>query len=189
MPVIKRRVDKKRKGNGWWSEKERFNVVAAYLLLGKIGLVAASTGVPELTIRKWRMAPWWKETEDEIKRSSKIELSGKLGTIINKSIEGLEDRVVNGDFKWNSSTRKFERVPIGADTLNKIAGNLIDRSLVLEKEATKEVVSQETVNDRLTKLMEEMIRFSKQKKLVQTIPIEGDYTKEISDAPSQESSA
>ena len=42
------------------------------------------TGVPDITCRKWKASPWWKEAEDEIRRGTKVQLSGKLTKAIEK---------------------------------------------------------------------------------------------------------
>ena len=99
MPVVTRRIDKKVPGNnGWWSDKERYQAVASFLIIGNFRLTAAAVGIPEETLRRWKLQPWWKEAEEEIRKSSKIELTGKIANVINKTMAQLEDRVENGDF-------------------------------------------------------------------------------------------
>lgn len=163
MPVVTKRVDKRKKGDGWWSDKQRLQAVSAYVVLGKVTLVAASTGIPEDTLRKWKQASWWKEAEDEIRRSSKIELSGKLSRIVDATLLQLEDRVANGDYFYNPKTGGFERKPINASQASKITNELIDKTLVLEKVATQERLTDEGLDDRLKKLRDEMVRFAKAK--------------------------
>lgn len=172
MPVKESyRIDKKKPGVGWWSEKERLQAVNAYVVLGKITLVSATTGIPEDTLRKWKITDWWKEKEDEIRRSNKIELSGKLSNVVSKTLQALDDRVTNGDFFFNPKTGGWERKPISALHASKIANDLIDKTLVLEREATTEKVTEEGLDLRLKKLKEEMIRFAKAK------TIEGELVK------------
>lgn len=146
--------------------------VSAYLVIGNFRLTAAAVGIPEETLRRWKLQPWWKEAEDEIKRSSKIELSGKITNVINKTILQLEDRVENGDFVYNPKTGKYDRKPINASIASKITGELIGKNLVLEKEVEKERVTDEGLEDRLNKLKEEMLRFAKAK------TIQGEYLNE-----------
>ena len=166
MPVVTRRVDKRRAGTfdkrgGWWSEKERVQAVQAYLILGKVTLVVATTGIPEDTLRKWKQQDWWAEAEAEIKRGSKIELTGKLATVVNKTLEVLEDRVVNGDFVYDRETKQYTaRRPISAAVANKVSADLIDRQVLIEKDTTKEFQNNEGLDDRLAKLRDEMLRFA-----------------------------
>ena len=154
-------VRKKKPGPGWWSEKTRMEVVTAYVLLGKVSLVVASTGVPEDTVRKWKMAPWWKEAEDEIRRSSKLALSGKLQDVVKRTFIALEDRVENGDYLWDAKDQKFVRKPINALTANKIINDMLDKSILLEEKATREVVNEDGIQQRLDKIREELRTFAK----------------------------
>jgi hypothetical protein len=163
MPTITRRVDKRRPGPGWWSDKERYQAVSTYLILGKFALTAAATGIPEETLRRWRLAPWWKEAVDEIKKSSKIELNAKISNVINKSLEVLSDRLDNGDFFFNPKTGAFDRKGINASVASRIANDLIQKTVVLDKEIVQERETPEGLDDRLKKLAEEMVRFSKAK--------------------------
>jgi hypothetical protein len=157
-------VRKKKPGPGWWSEKTRMEVVTAYVLLGKVSLVVASTGVPEDTVRKWKMAPWWKEAEDEIRRSSKLALSGKLQDVVARTFIALEDRVANGDYIYDSKLQTFVRKPINALAANKIINDMLDKSILLEEKATREVVNQDGIQQRLDKIREELRSFAKGRK-------------------------
>lgn len=158
-------VDKKRSHSkqAHWTQKQRFQAVNAYVVLGKVTLVAATTGVPEDTLRKWKTTDWWKDAEAEIRRSNKIELSGKLQNVINKTVLALEDRIDNGDFFFNPKTGAWERKPVSAAVAHRVASDLIDKTLVLEKAAENKKESDEGLEHRLQKLQEEMIRFAKAK--------------------------
>jgi hypothetical protein len=156
-------VRKKKPGPGWWSEKTRMEVVTAYVLLGKVSLVVATTGVPEDTVRKWKMQPWWKEAEDEIRRSSKLALSGRLQNVVQKTLEALEDRVANGDYIYDFKLQQFVRKPINALAANKIAGDMLERSILLEEKGIREQATEEGIQQRLDKLREELRSFAKGK--------------------------
>ena len=180
MPVTKsRRIDKKAKGNnGWWSDKQRKMAVATYLVLGKITLVSNTLGIPEITLRKWKSQEWWAEAEDELRRGEKLELKGKLANIVNATLIQLEDRVVNGDYIWNSETKQFDRRPITAQVANKITVDMVDRQVLLEKKADTRLESNESLDARLLRIAEELARFSKARTLPQSAltPIEGQVT-------------
>lgn len=163
MPVERRVVPKKKPGPGWWTEKQKFEVVAAYLGLGNVRLVAATTGVPEVTVRKWKASPWWKEAEDELRKSSKIQLSGKLKKVLDQALPELEDRIVNGDFYYNVRTRQMERKPLPAHTLVKATATLLDRHLIVEKGAEDNKQTDEGLAERLKQLAQEMTRFARAK--------------------------
>jgi hypothetical protein len=146
-----------------WSQKQKMEVVQAYLVLGNVMLVVAATGVPEDTVRKWKMTQWWTDAIDELRRGSKLELSGKLKDVVNKTILQLEDRVVNGDFVYNPKTGKYDRKLISAAVANRITNDLVDKTIILEKEATQEKLTDEGLEARLKKLKEEMIKFARAK--------------------------
>lgn len=163
MPVKVVRTDKRKPGNGWWSDKERYQAVSTYLVVGKLSLTSAATNIPEETLRRWRLQPWWKEMQAEILKSSKIELNGKIMKVIDKSMAVIEDRLENGDFFFNPKTGAFERKGVSANVANKIANDLIQKNVLMDKIITEESVQDEGLEDRLKKLKDEMLRFANAK--------------------------
>ena len=149
-------VPKKKPGPGWWSDKTRMECVSAFVLLGKVSLVVATTGIPEDTVRKWKMTQWWKDAEDEIRRSTKLTLSSKLTDIVNKTMVALDDRVTNGDYVWDRDSKSYGRKPITGLMASKIASDMLDRALLLESKASQEKVSEEGINDRLDRIREQL---------------------------------
>lgn len=162
MPVVRYRTDKKKAGNnGWWSEKQKMEVVASYLLLGNISQVARFSGVPEITIRKWKASPWWDEAEAECKRSTKLELSGKLRKAIDLAHLTIEDRLTHGDWSFNPKTGEMVRKPVSTDVAIKAFDKLVDKQLLLEKAADSAVVvTEEGINERLKKIAAELLKFA-----------------------------
>lgn len=154
-------VEKKKKGKGHWDQKKKLEVCQAYILLGQIRLTAATCNIPEITLQYWRKQQWWKEMEDELRRASKLQLSGKLSELVNKSLSVLEDRLENGDFMWNQKTGEFIRKQVDASTTLKVAAMLIDRTLAVEKAAVPEKLNDASVEARLAQLRKEMMAFAR----------------------------
>ncbi len=155
------KVDKKRKGPGHWPVAKKLDVIQSYILLGSLRKAAALNNVPEITAKVWKATQFWRDTEDEFRRGSKLQLSSKLSELVNKSLAVIADRLEGGDFIYQPRTGAFVRKPISAEHANKIATQLIDRTLAVEKAAKPEKQTDEGLDARLQKLREEMIRFSK----------------------------
>jgi hypothetical protein len=182
MPVVRYRIDKSKAGNGWWTDKQKYEAVAAYLLIGNLAQVSRMSGIPDITLRKWKSSPWWPEAEQEIKRASKLQLSGKLSKAIQLANLAVEDRLENGDWVFNPKTGTMVRRLVSADTAVKILDKLIDKQLVLEKHADENVhVTQEGVTERLEKIAHELLKFTKasQMEVIDVTPTEVKQTDEI----------
>lgn len=158
--MVWKNVPKRVPGPGSWPEQKKLEVLQAYLVIGNLRLAAATCNVPEVTARMWKTTQWWKDTEDELRRGSKLQLSGRLSDLVQKAMSALEDRIQNGDFIYNPRTKEFVRRPISAEHANKITTQLIDRQLTVEKSAVDERVTDEGLEARLSKLRQEMIQFA-----------------------------
>lgn len=163
----KRKVNKDPKTNptGHWSDRQKMEACTTYLLTGSWVATSAATNIPLDTIKKWGASQWWKDMEEEVRRSSRMQLQGRLKQIVDKSINHLEDRLDNGDFVYDSKSGKVVRRPIPARTLSTVVSNSIDKAVLLEKLQTAPVQNQDQISSRLAKIQEEFKRFAKAKEI------------------------
>jgi len=145
-----------------WSDKQKMEAVKSYLLLGNVALVSRILNIPEVTIRYWRRSEWWAACIEDIRTQEKVELSGKLKTIVEKSLEAVEDRLLNGDFVLNQKTGQMERKQVNMKDAHKVATDLIDRKALLDKTGPA-VATEQGDDERLLKLAEKFATFVTQK--------------------------
>ena len=146
----------------WWSDAKRLEVVTTWLVLGKIPLVSATTGVPEGTIRQWRTQPWWKEIEISVQTESDQELDTKLARRIDKALDLVMDRLDNGDYLYDPKTGTFVRKPVSMKDTWKVSTEMIDKRLLIRKQP-KEQANQEAVGDILKNLAKEFAEMARKK--------------------------
>lgn len=150
--------------NGVWGDKKKIEVVTTYLALGKAPMVEAVTGVPRQTIRIWKMQPWWKELEEEIRREETLELDSRLSKVVNKSLDVVMDRLENGDYVFNSKTGRVSRIPVKMRDAATATNTLIDKRQLLRKNPVEKAQHQQQFEDRLLKLAEQFATFALGKK-------------------------
>jgi len=154
--------DSRHKEGEWWSDAKRLEVVTTWLVLGKIPLVSATTGVPEGTIRQWRTQPWGKEIEVSVQTESDQELDTKLAKRIDKALDLVMDRLDNGDYLYDPKSGTFIRKPVSMKDTWKVSTEMIDKRLLLRKQP-KEQASQEAVGDILKNLAKEFADMARKK--------------------------
>lgn len=136
------------------SDKKKTEAVVTYLALGKMPLVAAVVDVPVATLRQWKMQPWWKELEEEIRREDEYELDAKLSKLIDKSLDAVAERIDGGDFILDSKTGTVKRVPVKLKDVHRVAVDLVDkRSLIRGK--PRQAIEQQQAVDTMQKLAEQ----------------------------------
>ena len=146
-----------------WSPAQKETAVAKWLILGNIMEVQRQTGIPEITLRKWKAADWWQEKEKELRKQANTELEGKLGRVLDKSLEQTMDRLENGDIFYNQKTGKFERVPVKAVVANQINKTMLDKKFLLEKINNQQDSTQEAIVDRLEAIKKEFFQMAKKR--------------------------
>lgn len=163
--------------NSKYPVEKRLEAVTLYMACGNMRQVEAVTGISYSNLRAWRDQDWWKEMEIEIKAARKSAVATKLNKIVDKALNMVEDRVDNGDWKYNRESQEFERVPLSALTVNKIAVDLLQRGESIEKlqQETVTVQNQQTIQDTLKMLAAEFASFNK----ARTVNV---ITKDVTDA-------
>lgn len=157
--------------NGHWSDKQRIETVTLWLATGNLALTAATLGIPEITCRKWKASPWWKQMVEDFRQEENISLDATLSKVVKKSVEQLLDRVEGGDYQYDQKTGQLVRKPISARDAATITKDMLDRRDILQ--GKKEVISNDArrMEDRLLKLADEFSRFAKSKVVVE-VPME-----------------
>lgn len=155
--------------------EKRLEAVTLHMACGNMRQVEAVTGVSYSVLREWHNQDWWKEMEVEIKAARRTAVSTKLNKIVDKALSQVEDRIDNGDWRYNPKDKEFQRVPLSALAVNKVATDLMQRQEAIEKLQQTETVLQDniTIQDTLKHLALEFASFNKKRTI---------DTKEIEDA-------
>lgn len=178
-------LSKRHRKNTSWPLEKKIEVVTNYLVLGNMKLVAAACGVDYGLIRQWKIQPWWKDLENEIRATQNIALDNKLSKIVERSMEVTMDRLDNGEFILNNKTGELVRKPVAMKDAAKVATDFMTRQQVLRKEENDQPqISQQSVTEQLAALAVEFAKWQKKEKIKEeAIDIE---PKEIVDAVSEE---
>lgn len=166
-------VDKdprKDKRTAQYSEKQRYEAVVLYKMIGNLTNVAKHMGIPVQTLHLWHTQDWWNEAEEEIRVESRSKLGKNLQGIVDKAFKEVEDRLENGDWIYDQKQGKMIRKPLGGHTVNQILKDSLDKTFFLEKlkKEEKKDVNQEQISETLLKLAKEFERFTKSRTIEAT---------------------
>jgi hypothetical protein len=142
------------------------------MMTGSWAVVSEATGIPQDTLRHWKMQPWWKDFESQIRNQRHVEVSGKLKRLIDKTMAVVEDRVENGNWHYNPRTQKIERRPVNAREAGEILNKALDKEVILSKLIEKPVQQEEAVMDRLKSIEARLLEAAKIKREVTIIDVE-----------------
>lgn len=156
-----------------WSDSQRIQLVTTWLATGNLALAASTLQIPEVTARKWKASPWFKQMVLDIRDGENLALDGKLSKIVDKSVEALLERVENGDYQFDQRSGNLVRKPISARDASSITSDMIDRRELLQGKKEVKQDNSSAMASRLLKLAEEFSRFSRSK------TIEGNILDEI----------
>lgn len=158
--ISQRNLKKKHTKGQHWPIEKKIEVVSQYLVLGNASLVSAVTGVGPVIIRQWKMQPWWKELEKEIRTTQNIEMDTKLSKIVDKSLDAVLDRVENGDFIYDQKTGEIRRKPASLRDIHRVSMDSLDKRELLRENPEKKQDTQIAVVEQLKILATEFAKWS-----------------------------
>ena len=160
--IYKKKVKNKADGSSThWSDKKKYETVATYARTGNQDLTARLTGVPEPTIKLWRKSDWWKDALIEIRSQEDSKLDSRMSGLIDRALEAVEDRLINGDYILDSKSGQVIRVPTKMKDTIHAFDRIYDKRQLIRKEPTKiteKVVKPEELLKQIANQFEIMVR-------------------------------
>jgi len=142
-----------------WSK--RMEVVARYMLLGNMRLVAEQTNISYSTLMSWKNTDWWPEMVSQLKRQKQTKTNDNITKLIEQSLDVMQDRLDNGDFVFDQKTGQVVRKPVSIRDATQIATNLLQRQQVQEELEQKLSVKTSTVAETLSLIAQELKRHNR----------------------------
>lgn len=159
-------VDKNRKiatKQAQWSDRQKYEAVALYKLIGNMEAVSRSLGIPRNTLFLWKKSDWWGQYEADLLQEKKALTSSKLRKLADIAASVAEDRLTNGE--WVFVGGELRRKPVSALTANRILQDSLDRDMRLEEHYSKQEKAETDIQigERLQMLFKEMAKFANAK--------------------------
>lgn len=152
----------KRTGKSHYTEHQKITCVAHYAALGNLMEVSRLTEVPEQTLRMWKSQPWWYEAIQKIKEEQYTNEETKFGRIIKQAQNRLLERLDKGDVHITKDGQSILKPINGKDVAVILSVAVEKRDLIDKKKNTSNDL---TTNERLEKLFESFIKFTKAKEI------------------------
>lgn len=153
---------------------------ATYWMLGKSSRdIEKILGIKATTVRFWMRQDWWKELLREIRKAKQEDLDNQITRIVHQATLQLEDRIKNGNYKYNPNTGEVVRIPLSSSELAKDGlGIPFDKRALLRGDPTQKTQHEHINADgMLNKLAETFLKIVQEN---QPKPIEGEVITEES---------
>lgn len=149
-----------------FSLNDRVHAVERWLQIANMRVISEETGISLQTLKEWKTQPWWKDVETEILASKRIIVASKLGGIVDLAMNTIEDRLENGDFKYDEKKGELVRRPIPLKDATSAAQAMFQRQQQIDKQLNEQVDTEATksIQDQLAILANEFAKFNNRSK-------------------------
>ena len=157
-------LNKKHLPNKNWPKEKKLQAVVQWLALGNLKLVSTMTGVSHGVLKQWRIQPWWKEYEAEIRNTENLELDNKLTKIVQRSLDAVADRLENGESVLNLKTGEVVRKPVSMKDAAKVTTDMLTKRELLRGNATARTeTATVSINEQMKMLAQEFAKMATRK--------------------------
>lgn len=153
-------VQEKRVTNTY-TEGDKFKVLTTYVMLGSLVETAKACDISVDTLKSWKKQAWWNRMLAQVRGEENAKISARYRNIILKTQEKLIDRIEKGDIQVTKDGKEIA-IPIRAKDLAVIAG--IATQQVERLDTEKQMEDTLTVQERLTKIAEDLVKMQLKKK-------------------------
>jgi len=150
--------------NKEYSWEKKYQVVGLYMELQSLQKTATLAKVSSDTISKWKKQAWWPEVEQRVLRDKALEHDTKLTKIINKALDLVEDRLVNGEQVLNNKTGTLVHKPVSLRDTTNALGALSARQKNIRAELSEQSEDTASVKETLSILAKEFAKWAHKKK-------------------------
>jgi hypothetical protein len=148
---------------GQWATEIKDKAVETYASCGNLSQVARELNVPYRTIQKWKESEWWGDKIKQLQSEHQDKVDVKLTQALDIALDGLTDRLINGDVIVDPRTGKERVVPAKLRDITTAFNTILDKRQLLRKQPTR-IVEQSTTATHLQNLAEQFAKFVGQAK-------------------------
>ena len=114
------------------SQEDRIKCVHKFFVTGSISDVAKIFRLSHQDIMDMARTSWWQTELANLEREASCMLKVRLTTLMDKTFDQLEDRLDNGDTKFDSNGEE-RKIPIPARDLATISNSIFDKKRALDE--------------------------------------------------------
>ncbi len=119
----------------YYTNEQRRDAVAHFVVLGNWRRVSEATGLPERTLNDWAKQPWYGTLLAEVRAVKGAELDGQFTRIIEEATGQLLDRLKHGDTVLVGG--EVVRRPVNAKDLALVAAITFDKRQLSRSQPTR----------------------------------------------------
>lgn len=136
------------------------NIIRFFVLLAhgsSIRQAAKQTGINDRTVRIWKNQEWFNVVLDAVVQQLDSQLDKQLTGVIHKGVQGVADRMEDGDYVFNKKG-ELVRKPMGGRDMAITTAVMFDKRQLLRDKPT--LIEQKSADERLSDLGERFRQFA-----------------------------
>ena len=173
----------------WYPVEKKVHAACLYAVTGNVQETSKLTDIPVSQLKSMMGEQWWEDTVRQVRKEENDQITAKLTSFVEKSLDAVVERLETGDTVINMKTGETYKVPVRLRDIANVISTFLEKRNLLRGEATSrtERLNQE---DILRELGSKFESFAKKLGYKQEQVIEGEVidAEEIRESTSERSS-
>lgn len=133
-----------------YTDVEKRQAVALFLILGVMSKVSETTGIPEPTLCAWKNeTEWWQVITETLRSETTHKIRAQIDDVIEQSFREVKDRLEYGDYKIVD--KGIQRVPVSARDAGTLMAIMFDKRQIASHQPTS--ITTTALDSRLANML------------------------------------
>lgn len=150
---------------------QRIDAIFAYFVSGSYDGAAQQLGLSSNTVKGWARQPWWKLALNKLKEIKQDELDDKYSIILEKTLETVMDRLVNGEEVITKDGKRI-RKPVSMRDAMLVNAISYDKRALHRGDPTSRTERVVTIEEKLSEQANNFKMIARKEKIIDVIPEE-----------------
>lgn len=120
----------------WWPQDKKIEAATVFAVTRNYDRTSDLTGIPAHELRKFGEEAWWHEIGSKVRKEKNEALDGKITETLDKALDLITDRLVNGETYYNPRTETEYILPVKAKDAAIVTSILFEKRQLIRGEAT-----------------------------------------------------
>jgi len=120
----------------WYPIEKKVHAACLYAVTGNIKQVSQLCDIPANQLKVMMAEQWWEDTVQQVRREENDQITAKMTSFVEKSLDAVVERLETGDTVINLKTGETYKVPVKLRDIAMVITAFLEKRNLLRGEAT-----------------------------------------------------
>ena len=120
----------------WYTVEKKVHAACLYAVTGNLQQVSTLSDIPVGQLKSMMSEQWWEDVVQQVRREENDQITAKMTSFVEKSLDAVVERLENGDTVINLKTGETYKVPVRLRDIAMVISTFLEKRNLLRGEPT-----------------------------------------------------